>query len=45
MHFPNFLDCRPIYVRETLTKAGYKIVKSMKKHLWIPREIILGVKP
>ena len=24
-HFPNFLDCRPIYVREALAMAGFKI--------------------
>jgi ubiquinone/menaquinone biosynthesis C-methylase UbiE len=44
-HFPNFLDCRPIYVRETLEKAGFKIQKALKKHMWIPVEVILGVKP
>ena len=44
-HFPNFLDCRPIYVRDALEKAGFKIQKALKKHMWIPVEIILGVKP
>jgi demethylmenaquinone methyltransferase/2-methoxy-6-polyprenyl-1,4-benzoquinol methylase len=44
-HFPKFLDCRPIYVREALEKAGFKIQKALKKHMWIPVEIILGVKP
>ena len=43
-HFPNFLDCRPIYVREALAKAGFKISKALKKHMWVPVEIILGVK-
>jgi len=43
-HFPNFLDCRPIYVRESLEKAGFKIDKALTKHMWIPVEIILGVK-
>ncbi len=43
-HFPNFLDCRPIYVREALAKAGFKITKALKKHMWIPVEIILGAK-
>jgi ubiquinone/menaquinone biosynthesis C-methylase UbiE len=41
-HFPNFLDCRPIYVREALEKAGFQIRKALKKHMWIPVEIILG---
>jgi demethylmenaquinone methyltransferase/2-methoxy-6-polyprenyl-1,4-benzoquinol methylase len=43
-HFPNFLDCRPIYVREALEKAGFKIQKAVKKHMWIPVEIILAIK-
>ena len=44
-HFPNFLDCRPIYVRESLERAGFKISKAQKKHMWIPVEIVLGVRP
>ncbi|MDR3401700.1 MAG: methyltransferase domain-containing protein [Chthoniobacter sp.] len=43
-HFPNFLDCRPIYVREAMEKAGFKIARALKKHLWIPVELMLGVK-
>jgi ubiquinone/menaquinone biosynthesis C-methylase UbiE len=43
-HFPNFVDCRPIYVREALEDAGFKIQKALKKHMWIPVEIVLGVK-
>ena len=42
-HFPNFLDCRPIYVREALEKAGFKIGSALMKHMWIPVEIILGL--
>jgi ubiquinone/menaquinone biosynthesis C-methylase UbiE len=44
-HFPNFLDCRPIYVREALETAGFKIQKALKKRMWIPVEIIRGAKP
>jgi demethylmenaquinone methyltransferase/2-methoxy-6-polyprenyl-1,4-benzoquinol methylase len=44
-HFPNFLDCRPIYVREALTQAGFRIQKVLNKHMWIPVEIVLGIKP
>jgi demethylmenaquinone methyltransferase/2-methoxy-6-polyprenyl-1,4-benzoquinol methylase len=44
-HFPNFLDCRPIYVREAMEKAGFRIQKALKKHMWIPVEIVFGVKP
>lgn len=44
-HFPNFVDCRPIYVRAALEQAGFKIGKALLKHMWIPVEVILGVKP
>ena len=43
-HFPNFLDCRPIYVRRALETAGFSIRKALARHMWIPVEIILGVK-
>jgi|WetSurMetagenome_2_1015567.scaffolds.fasta_scaffold84985_3 ubiquinone/menaquinone biosynthesis C-methylase UbiE len=43
-HFPNFIDCRPIYVCEALEEAGFKIQKVLKRHMWIPVEIILGAK-
>ncbi len=43
-HFPNFLDCRPIYVREALENAGFKIQKALMKHMWIPVEIVLAAK-
>jgi hypothetical protein len=32
-HFPDFLDCRPIYVCEELAKAGFKISKALMKHI------------
>ncbi len=44
-HFPNFLDCRPIYVRAALEQAGFQIRMVLRKHLWIPVEVVLGVKP
>ena len=40
-HFPNILDCRPIYVREAMERAGFKIQKVLKKRMWIPVEIAL----
>jgi ubiquinone/menaquinone biosynthesis C-methylase UbiE len=43
-HFPKFMDCRPIYVRRALEKAGFSIRKALTKHMWIPVEIVLGVK-
>lgn len=44
-HFPNFLDCRPIFVREALEASGFTIAKSLTKRMWIPVEIVLGTKP
>jgi len=43
-HFPNFLDCRPIYVGRTLENAGFNVLQTLKKHMWIPVEIVLAVK-
>jgi DNA integrity scanning protein DisA with diadenylate cyclase activity len=43
-HFPNFLDCRPIYVRRAIEEAGFNIRKALLKQMWIPVEIILGEK-
>ena len=39
-----FPDCRPIYVRRALEEAGFPIRKALTKHMWIPVEIVLGVK-
>jgi ubiquinone/menaquinone biosynthesis C-methylase UbiE len=44
-HFPNFVDCRPIYVREALERAGFKIENALIKHMWVPVEIVRGAKP
>jgi demethylmenaquinone methyltransferase/2-methoxy-6-polyprenyl-1,4-benzoquinol methylase len=41
-HFPNFLDCRPIHVREAMERAGLRIERALKKHMWVPVEIVLG---
>jgi ubiquinone/menaquinone biosynthesis C-methylase UbiE len=43
-HFPKFMDCRPIHVRRALEAAGFAIRKALTKHMWVPVEIILGVK-
>lgn len=44
-HFPNFVDCRPIFVREVLQQAGFGIVKVLKKRMWIPVEIVRASRP
>ncbi len=43
-HFPNFLDCRPIYVRRAMEQAGFEIKRALKKRVWVPVEIVLGIK-
>ena len=41
-HFPNFIDCRPIYVEQALRAAGFSIRKALMRHMWIPVEIVLA---
>jgi len=43
-HFPNFLDCRPIYVGKAIEAAGFEIVDQMHGKMWVPVEIVCGVK-
>ncbi|SDQ57841.1 class I SAM-dependent methyltransferase [Natronobacterium texcoconense] len=40
--FPMFVDCRPIYVRETLLEAGFRIVDGRTERVWrLPVEVVL----
>lgn len=41
-HFPNFADCRPIYVEESLLDAGFETERSLLAHMWVPVEVILA---
>ncbi len=43
-HFPNFVDCRPIFVRQSIEAAGFVIKNVEKKTIWVPVEIVLAVK-
>ena len=43
-HFPNLMDCRPIHVRRALEHAGFTIDQSDQRHMWVPVEIVCGVK-
>jgi len=43
-HFPNLLDCRPILVRRALEDAGFQIRGERVETMWMPVEIVLGVK-
>jgi demethylmenaquinone methyltransferase/2-methoxy-6-polyprenyl-1,4-benzoquinol methylase len=44
-HFPNLMDCRPIYVRRALEAAGFRIDGSQVEMMWVPVEIVRGEKP
>jgi len=44
-HFPNLMDCRPIYVRRAVEAAGFQIANVAIEHMWVPVEIVLAVKP
>ena len=44
-HFPNLMDCRPIYVRRALEAAGFVIEGSLTESMWVPVEIVGGGKP
>jgi len=41
-HFPNFLDCRPILVRQALEDAGFFIVDYEITKMWVNVEIVCG---
>jgi ubiquinone/menaquinone biosynthesis C-methylase UbiE len=43
-HFPNLMDCRPIFVRRGLEACGFRVDKSKVRHMWVPVEIVRGWK-
>jgi demethylmenaquinone methyltransferase/2-methoxy-6-polyprenyl-1,4-benzoquinol methylase len=43
--FPALVDCRPIFARQSLEDAGFRIVEARQMSLWgLPVEIVLGCK-
>ncbi|WP_020473729.1 methyltransferase domain-containing protein [Zavarzinella formosa] len=44
-HFPNLVDCRPIYVQRSVEESGFRIESADRQMMWVPVEIVLGVKP
>ena len=43
--FPNYIDCRPIYVEKSVKNAGYEIkCKEKVKLFGLPGEIVIGIK-
>jgi demethylmenaquinone methyltransferase/2-methoxy-6-polyprenyl-1,4-benzoquinol methylase len=43
-HFPNLVDCRPIFAKAALEAAGFTIQASENESMWVPVEIVVGVK-
>jgi ubiquinone/menaquinone biosynthesis C-methylase UbiE len=43
-HFPNLLDCRPIFVRRSLEDAGFSIQDATITKMWVPVEIVVAEK-
>jgi demethylmenaquinone methyltransferase/2-methoxy-6-polyprenyl-1,4-benzoquinol methylase len=43
-HFPNFLDCRPIFARRSIEAAGFWVQDAEVAMMWVPVEIVLAVK-
>ncbi len=43
-HFPNLLDCRPIFVRRALEDAGFSIREAIITQMWVPVEIVVAAK-
>ena len=44
-HFPNLVDCRPIFVRQSMESAGFLIESAERQMMWVPVEVVLGTKP
>lgn len=44
-HFPNLMDCRPIFVAGALEAAGFTIEASEIQMMWAPVEIVRGGVP
>lgn len=43
-HFPNYLDCRPILVRQALEDSDFRICDSRIMKMWISVEVVCGVR-
>jgi demethylmenaquinone methyltransferase/2-methoxy-6-polyprenyl-1,4-benzoquinol methylase len=42
---PRYVDCRPIYPRQALEEAGFRVIDASRMVLWgLPVEIVLGEK-
>ena len=43
-HFPNFVDCRPIFVSQVLAGAGFQVTEKQNLQIWVPMEIVRAEK-
>ncbi len=43
-HFPNYLDCRPIFAGHAVEAAGFRIGVRRKMDMWVPVDLVLGYK-
>jgi len=44
-HFPNLMDCRPIYVQRAVEAVGFQTKEAVVESMWVPVEIVLAIKP
>lgn len=44
-HFPNLMDCRPIYARRALEAAGFATAEHTVESMWVPVEIVRATTP
>jgi demethylmenaquinone methyltransferase/2-methoxy-6-polyprenyl-1,4-benzoquinol methylase len=44
-HFPNLMDCRPIYARRALEATGFVADEYAVESMWVPVEIVRARKP
>jgi demethylmenaquinone methyltransferase/2-methoxy-6-polyprenyl-1,4-benzoquinol methylase len=43
--FPNYVDCRPIYVTESLSEAGFQVSEKIDMKMWgLPVDAVLAKK-
>ncbi|TWT61692.1 class I SAM-dependent methyltransferase [Rubinisphaera italica] len=43
-HFPNLMDCRPVYARRAIEAAGFDVKETDIEHMWVAVEIVLAFK-
>ncbi len=43
-HFPNFVDCRPIFVARALEEAGFRVTAKENRNIWVPVELVVAMK-